>query len=55
MLAVEEVTNGLYEYFDVMLSSQLLYKVERKQHDRLLKERPNEAASKIYGPIHFLR
>ena len=53
--AVMEVTNGLYEYFNIMLSSQLLYKFEREQYTDLIKQHPGLPASKIYGPIHLLR
>ncbi len=53
--AVTEVTSGLYEYFNVMLSSQLLYKFEREQHADIVKTNPDLPMSKIYGPIHLLR
>uniref|UniRef100_T2M3C3 Mortality factor 4-like protein 1 n=1 Tax=Hydra vulgaris TaxID=6087 RepID=T2M3C3_HYDVU len=50
-----EVCNGLCEYFDVMIGSQLLYKFERTQYSDLLKEYPNKPLSELYGCEHFLR
>jgi len=53
--AVQEVTSGLREYFNVMLGSQLLYKFEREQHSDIIKQFPDRPMCKIYGAIHFLR
>lgn len=50
-----EVTDGIREYFNVMLGTQLLYKAERKQYNEVMKEHPDTPASKLYGPIHLLR
>ncbi|XP_022104703.1 mortality factor 4-like protein 1 isoform X2 [Acanthaster planci] len=53
--AIVEVTQGLREYFNVMLGTQLLYKYERPQYAEILASRPDEPLSKIYGAHHFLR
>ena len=53
--AIIEVTAGVREYFNVMLSSQLLYKHERSQYEQLIKSDPSLVPSKIYGVVHLLR
>lgn len=53
--AVKEVADGLLEYFNVMLGSQLLYKFEREQHADTVKEQPDTPMSKVYGAVHLLR
>ena len=53
--AILEVTAGVREYFNVMLSSQLLYKHERAQYDQLVKSQPGLVPSKTYGVVHLLR
>ncbi|XP_014291971.1 mortality factor 4-like protein 1 [Halyomorpha halys] len=50
-----EVTDGIREYFNAMLGTQLLYKTERKQFNEVTKEHPDSPASELYGPIHLLR
>lgn len=53
--AIIEVTAGVREYFNVMLSSQLLYKPERNQYDQLIRAEPNMVPCKTYGVVHLLR
>ena len=53
--AILEVTAGVREYFNVMLTSQLLYKQERPQYEQLIKSEPGLVPSKTYGVVHLLR
>jgi mortality factor 4-like protein 1 len=53
--SVQDISNGILEYFNVMLGSQLLYKIERLQYADLLREHPNKKMSQIYGSFHLIR
>lgn len=52
---ITEAVNGIREYFNVMLSKQLLYKFERPQHIEIMSENSDSSPSQIYGAIHLLR
>lgn len=54
--ALVEVTNGIKEYFNVMLGSQLLYRFERPQYKQVIDEHGEDAnMSSIYGGVYLLR
>ncbi|XP_015785950.1 mortality factor 4-like protein 1 [Tetranychus urticae] len=54
---IYEITNGIREYFNVVLGSLLLYKSERLQFEQSTKEGEDIdiLPSSIYGFIHLLR
>lgn len=52
---VEEVCEGLCEYFDRALPAVLLYRFERPQYRQLLAEHPGKAPSQLFGGNHLLR
>lgn len=51
-----EVANGIKEYFNSILSTQLLYKFERLHHQTEVNNHPEDTPmSSIYGGIHLIR
>jgi mortality factor 4-like protein 1 len=53
--ALHEVSQGIKEYFNTMLGCQLLYKFERPQYQKLMKEHEDRSMTTVYGAIHLLR
>jgi mortality factor 4-like protein 1 len=53
--AIVEVTQGVREYFNAMLGTQLLYKFERPQYAEVMAKHPELQMSQVYGATHLLR
>ncbi|KAM8705812.1 hypothetical protein ACLKA7_010157 [Drosophila subpalustris] len=54
-VAINDVLDGIIEYFNVMLGSQLLYKFERTQYTDIMQKHPETPLSELYGSFHLLR
>uniref|UniRef100_F7FEY8 Uncharacterized protein n=1 Tax=Monodelphis domestica TaxID=13616 RepID=F7FEY8_MONDO len=53
--AVPEIVAGIRAYFNLMLSSHLLYKFEKPQHAAIVASNPTVLVSQVYGAPHLLR
>ncbi|CAG9766678.1 unnamed protein product [Ceutorhynchus assimilis] len=53
--AAIETIRGIKEYFNITLSTQLLYKSERAQYTNLVRDNPDKTLTEIYGAMHLLR
>ncbi|XP_032758225.1 mortality factor 4-like protein 1 [Rattus rattus] len=53
--AVNEVVAWVNEFFNVMLSTQLLYKFEKPQNAGILASHPDAPMSHVYGAPHLLK
>lgn len=51
----KELCFGIREYFNVMLGSQLLYKLERPQNAEILEKFPDKTSAQTYGAAHLCR
>jgi hypothetical protein len=52
---LDEVLQGLQDYFDKALGTILLYRFEREQYALTLMRFPGRRMSEIYGAEHLLR
>ncbi|XP_072770962.1 mortality factor 4-like protein 1 [Nerophis lumbriciformis] len=51
---INQVMAGVPEYFNVMIGTQLLYKLERPQYAEMQDEHPDRMMSQVYGAPHLL-
>lgn len=56
-LALQDIVDGLQDYFDRALGTMLLYPFERLQYEALLEDKKlkDRPMSRIYGPEHLIR
>lgn len=52
---LDEVIDGIEQYFNKAIGSILLYRFERHQYARAQKKHPKKEMSEIYGAEHLLR